>query len=138
MLVSSTFILFLIQSISITKDFLSFDSHLEVKIEDPVFESIRMPSFNLCHYKPVMSETQLNDEINKWNKTEYSFLQKLYYSLIGKNFSLKKIECDVEIEFYGINDKMNKSCSKLEENAIKETYLISIYILSLFRLCVCV
>jgi hypothetical protein len=70
-----------------------------------------------------MSETQLNDEINKWNKTEYSFLQKLYYSLIGKNFSLKKIECDVEIEFYGINDKMNINCSKLEENAIKETYL---------------
>jgi hypothetical protein len=56
-----------------------------------------------------MSKTQLHDEMIKWNKTEYSFAHKLYYSLIGKNFSLKKIECDVEIEFYGINDKMNKS-----------------------------
>jgi hypothetical protein len=57
------------------------------------------------------------------NESEYSFLYKYLNFLIATNYSLNNIECYVEIEFYGFNDKTKRNCSKFEKIIEKEVFL---------------
>jgi hypothetical protein len=42
-----TVIILTIQVISYTHDFLSFESHYEIKIQNPIYDSMRLPSFKI-------------------------------------------------------------------------------------------
>jgi hypothetical protein len=70
-----------------------------------------------------MSEPVLNKNLIKTKLSEYSYLYKFLHLLVAKNFSLDSIECYVEIEFYGFNDKTKRICSKFEKIAEKEVFL---------------
>jgi hypothetical protein len=72
---------------------------------------------------PIMSKFELNENLIARNESEYSFLYKFLHLLIAKNYSLNSIECYVEIEFYGLNDKTKRNCSKFEKIGEKEVFL---------------
>jgi hypothetical protein len=57
-----TVIILTIQIILHTHDFLSFKSHFEIKIHNPVYDSMRLPSFKLCFNALTVSKLTINRE----------------------------------------------------------------------------
>jgi hypothetical protein len=72
-LIIVTAIVLTIQIISYTKDFLTFESHFEIKIQDPLYESMRLPSFRLCFNEINISSSEINEQKIKLNKSDEDF-----------------------------------------------------------------
>jgi hypothetical protein len=105
-----TVIILTIQIISNTQDFLSFKSHLEIKIQNPIYDSMRLPSFKLCFDTSSVSKRQIIKERMKYNISRDFDLYSLL--LDGREFDEKEfIKCGVKVEFYEFTDGWNKNCT---------------------------
>jgi hypothetical protein len=69
-----TVIIFTIQIISYTHDFLSFKSHFEIKIQNHIYDSMRLPSFRLCFDTTSVSKFGINEERMKFNISRFRFI----------------------------------------------------------------
>jgi hypothetical protein len=108
-----TVIIFTIQIISYTHDFLSFGSHFEIKIQNPIYDVMRLPSFRLCFNNASVSKFQIIKERMKYNISR-DF--DLYSLLLDRKFNAKEfIKCGVKVEFYEFTDGWNKNCTEFEE-----------------------
>jgi hypothetical protein len=93
-----TVIILTIQIISKTHDFLSFKNHLEIKIQNPIYDSMRLPSLKLCFNKESVSKFRINKERIKYNISRDFDLYSLL--LDGREFDEKEfIKCGVKVEF---------------------------------------
>src|SRR5271165_4271790 len=87
------------QIISYTQDLFSFKSHFEIKIQNPVYDSMRLPSFRLCFNNASVSKFRIMKERMKFNiSTDFN----LYSLLLNRReFDVKEfIKCGVKVEFY--------------------------------------
>ncbi len=110
-----------IQIISYTQDFLSFESHFEIKVQNPIYESMRLPSFRLCLNTASVSKFRIIKERMEYNISGdfnlYSFL------LDRRKFNAKEfIKCGVKVEFYKFTDGWN--CTEFQEYVETEIHLI--------------
>jgi hypothetical protein len=62
-----TVIILTIQIISYTHDFLSFESHFEIEIQNPIYDSMHLSSFSLCLNSASVSKFRINKERMKYN-----------------------------------------------------------------------
>jgi hypothetical protein len=112
--------------ISYTKDFLSFESHFEIKIQNPVYESMRLPLFRLCFESLFISQLEINNERIKYNKTDDDFN---FYSLLleKRNFNAKTFfESGMKVEFYEFNDINNgHEWQEMRNNFKTEIHLLT-------------
>ncbi len=53
--------------ISYTHDFHSFKSHFEIKIQNPIYDAMRLPSFRLCLNPSSVSKFRIIKEKMKYN-----------------------------------------------------------------------
>src|SRR5208282_912238 len=121
-----TVIILTIQIISYTHDFLSFKSHFEIKIQNPIYDSMRLPSFRLCFNNISVSKSRINKERMKYNISRDFDLYSLL--LDRRKFNAKQFfKCGVKVEFYEFTDGWNKNCTefeKFEEYVETEIHLI--------------
>jgi hypothetical protein len=104
-----TVIILTIQIILYTKDFLSFESHFEIKIQYPIYDSMRLPSFRLCFNAASVSKFQIIKERMKYNISEDFDLYSLL--LDRREFNAKEfIKCGLKVEYYEFTDGWNKNC----------------------------
>jgi hypothetical protein len=117
-----TVIILTIQIISHTHDFLSFESHFEIKIQNPIYDSMRLPSFRLCFNTTSVSKFQIIKERMKYNISRDFDLYSLL--LDTRDFNAKEfIKCGVKVEFYEFTDGWNKNCTEFEEYVETEIHL---------------
>src|SRR5579862_5559266 len=109
-----TVIILTIQIISQTHNFFSFESHYEIKIQNPIYDSMRLPSFKICFNTASVSKFRINKERMKYN---ISADFDLYSLLLDKSeFNTKQFfKCGVKVEFYEFTDGWNKNCTQFEE-----------------------
>src|SRR5208282_1830321 len=102
-----TVIILTIQIISYTHDFLLFKSHFEIKIQNPIYDSMRLPSIRLCFNRTSVSQFLINKERMKYNiTTDFD----LYSLLLDREFKIKEfIKYGVKVEFYQFTDGWNKN-----------------------------
>jgi hypothetical protein len=118
-----TFIILTIQIISYTHNFLSFKSHFEIKIQNPIYDSIRLPSFKLCFNTASVSNSLIIKERMKYNMSRDFDLYSLL--LERREFNEKEfIKCEVKVEFYEFTDGWNKNCTEFPEYVETEIHLI--------------
>src|SRR5579871_6730117 len=109
-----TVIILTIRIISYTHDFLSFESHFEIKINNPIYDSMRLPSFRLCFNNVSVSKFRIMKERMKYNISRDFDLYSLL--LDRRKFNVKEfIKCGVKVEFYEFTDSWNKNCTQFEE-----------------------
>ncbi len=117
-----TVIIVTIQIISYTHDFLSFKSHFEIKIQKPIYDSMRLPSFRLCFNTASVSKFRIMKERMKYNISRNFDLYSLL--LDRRKFNVKEfIKCGVKVEFYEFTDGWNKNCTEFEEYVETEIHL---------------
>ncbi len=117
-----TVIILTIQIISYTHDFLSFKSHFEIKIQNPIYDSMRLPSFRLCFNSASVSRFQIIEERMKYNISRDFDLYSLL--LDRTKFNAKEfIRCGVKVEFYEFTDSWNENCTEFEEYVETEIHL---------------
>jgi hypothetical protein len=117
-----TVIIFTIQIISHTHDFLSFGSHFEIKIQNPIYDSMRLPSFRLCFNEESVSKSRIIKERMNYNISRDFDLYSLL--LDKRKFNEKElIKCGVKVEFYEFTDGWNKNCTEFEEYVETEIHL---------------
>jgi hypothetical protein len=123
LLIIVTIIIATIQIISYTHDFLSFESHFEIKIQNPIYDSIRLPSFRHCLNAVSFSKFRINQERIKYNISR-DF--DLYSLLLNRTqFNAKEFfKCGVKVEFYEFTDDWNKNCSEFEEYVETEIHSV--------------
>ncbi len=118
----ATAIILTIQIISYTHDFLSFKSHFEIKIQNPIHNSMRLPSFRLCFNNASVSKFRINKKRMKYSISRDFDLYSLL--LDRRKFNEKElIKCGVKVEFYEFTDGWNKNCTESEEYVETEIYL---------------
>ncbi len=116
-------IILTIRIISYTHDFLSFESHFEIKIQNPIYNSIRLPTFSICFDDVSVSKYRINKEIMKHNISRDFDLYSLL--LDRREFNAKEfIKCGVKVEFNEFTDGWNKNCTEFEEYIETEIHLI--------------
>jgi hypothetical protein len=104
----TTIIIFIIQIISHAKDYLLFESHIVLKVQNPILESMPLPSFKLCSNRLIMSDSELINEIIKFNKSGNFNLHSILFK--RREFIEKiLIECEVKVEFYEFFDHQIKN-----------------------------
>ncbi len=114
-------IIFTIQVISFTHDFVSYRSHFEIKIQNPVYDLMRLPSFRLYFNTTSVSKIQIIKERMKYN---ISGDFDLYSLLLDTKFNAKQfIKCGVKVEFYEFTDGWNKNCTQFEKYIETEIHL---------------
>ena len=107
-------IIFTLQIISFTHDFVSFGSHFEIKIQNPIYDSMRLPSFKLCFNNASVSKLRIIKERMKYNISRDFDLYSLL--LDRRKFNAKEfIKRGVKVEFYEFTDGWNKNCTEFEE-----------------------
>ncbi len=110
------------QIISYTHDFLSFESHFQIKIQNPIYDSMRLPSFRLCFNNASLSKFRIMKERMKYNISRDFDLYSLL--LDRREFNVKEfIKCGVKVEFYEFTDGWNKNCTEFEEYVETEIHL---------------
>jgi antibiotic biosynthesis monooxygenase (ABM) superfamily enzyme len=115
-------IILTIQIISYTQDFLLFKSHFEIKIQNPIYDSIRLPSFRLCFKGRQVSKFRINKERMKYNISRDFDLYSLL--LDRRKFNSKEfIKCGVKVEFYEFTEGWNKNCTEFEEYIETEIHI---------------
>jgi hypothetical protein len=118
-----TVIILTIQIISHTHDFLSFESHFEIKIQNPIYDSMRLPSFKLCFNNTSVSKFRIIEERVKYNISADFDLYSLL--LDRREFNEKEfIKCGVNVEFYEFTGGWNKNCTEFDEYVETEIHLI--------------
>ena len=83
-----TVIFLTIRIISYTHDFLSFESHFEIKIQNPIYDSMRLPSFRLCFNTTSISKFRIIEERMKYNISRDFDLYSLF---LDRNFNAKEL-----------------------------------------------
>jgi hypothetical protein len=116
-----TVIILTIQVISYTHDFLSFESHFEIKIQNPIYDLMRLPSFRLCFNTTSVSKFRIIKERMKYNISR-DF--DLYSLLLEREFNATEfIKCELKVEFYEFTDGWKKNCTEFEEYVETEIHL---------------
>jgi hypothetical protein len=109
-----TVIILTMQIILFTKNFLSYESHFEIKIKNPIYDSISLPSFRLCFNNASVPKFQIIEERMKYNISGDFDLYSLL--LDRRKFNEKEfIKCGVKVEFYEFTDGWSKNCSEFQE-----------------------
>jgi hypothetical protein len=115
-------VIFTIQIISFTHNFLLFKSHFEIKIQNPLYDSMRLPSLRFCLNTTSISKFRIVKERMKYNISRDFDLYSLL--LDRRKFDEKEfIKCEVKVEFYDFTDGWNKNCTEFEEYVETEIHL---------------
>ena len=109
-----TAVIFITQIISNTNDFLRFESHVEIRMKNSIYETFRMPSFRLCFHSSLI-----------YNHNESKQYMNLDSILNNMNISrIKKwINCSIFVESQEFIDKKSSICDSSKNISVIEIIL---------------